>query len=99
MFTRYIDEVVDAARAITVINKDSFRRSLVSLSQTHTSQADMEFDKHGKVIKQTHVGNNYGLADTVVVEQDAPRPEPQGLFEDSDSSKKVIAKKTKKRKR
>lgn len=70
VFTRYIDEVVDATRAITRINKDQFRKQLIELSKIHTAQADMEFDEHGKVIKKQRAGNEYGLEDTIVVERE-----------------------------
>ncbi len=82
VFTRYIDEVVNATHAITRINKDDFRRSLIDLSKVYTAQADVEFDEHGKVIKKGRPGNDLGLADTIVVEQDEPRPSPQALFTD-----------------
>ncbi len=82
VFTRYIDEVVDATRAMTVINKDDFRKSLIALSKVYTAQADMEFDEHGKIIKKKQIpGNDLGLADTVVVDQDAPPPDPTTLFD------------------
>ncbi len=107
VFTRYIDEVVDATRAITVINKDQFRKSLVSLSQNYTAQADMEFDDHGKVIKKKkHTpGNELGLQDTIVVDREQPPPDPATLFEVDDDAKgrktkrKRITKKTGRQKR
>ncbi|MCH7595958.1 MAG: DNA topoisomerase VI subunit B, partial [Planctomycetes bacterium] len=64
VFTRYIDEVVTATRAITRIDKEEFRRNLIELSKVYTAQADMEFDEHGKVIKKELAGNDLGLADT-----------------------------------
>jgi len=85
VFTRYIDEVVDAARAITVLNKEEFRKSLISLSQSYTAQADMEFDEHGKVIKKRALGNDMGLQDTIVVERDEPAADPTLLFGADDS--------------
>ncbi|MFQ5462846.1 MAG: DNA topoisomerase VI subunit B [Phycisphaerae bacterium] len=81
VFTRYIDELVDAARAITVINKADFRKDLIALAQSHTEQADMEFDEHGKVIKKKRPGNELGLADTIVVDPSADVPNPETLFE------------------
>jgi DNA topoisomerase-6 subunit B len=69
VFTRYIDEVVEAARAITVINKEDFRKSLIELSKNYTAQADMEFDEHGRVVKREGAGNDLGLEDTIVVER------------------------------
>ncbi|MCH9001099.1 MAG: DNA topoisomerase VI subunit B [Planctomycetes bacterium] len=81
VFTRYINEVVEATRAITVINKESFRKSLVSLAQRYTAQADMEFDEHGEIIKKQRPGNELGLQDTIVVERDDAAPEPETLFD------------------
>ena len=81
VFTRYINEVVEATRAITVINKESFRKSLVSLAQRYTAQADMEFDEHGEIIKKQRPGNELGLQDTIVVERDDAAPEPEMLFD------------------
>ncbi|MHC5111484.1 MAG: DNA topoisomerase VI subunit B [Planctomycetota bacterium] len=80
VFTRYIDEVVDATRAITVINKADFRANLIALAQTHTEQADMEFDEHGKIIKRQQPGNELGLQDTIVVDRD-----DEGTDEEADS--------------
>ncbi len=87
VFTRYIDEVVEATRAITVINKDEFRRSLVSLSRVYTQQADVEFDEHGKVIKGKHLGNDLGLQDTIVVDRDRAPVEPDMLFDTGSAGK------------
>ena len=61
VFTRYIDEVVDATRSITRINRDEFRKSLIALSKNYTAQADVEFDEHGKVIKKKLPGNELGI--------------------------------------
>lgn len=81
VFTRYINEVVEATRAITTINKEDFRRSLVQLSKQFTTQADMEFDEHGKIVKQQLLGNNLGLADTIVVDENDATPDPTTLFD------------------
>ncbi|MCH8148662.1 MAG: DNA topoisomerase VI subunit B, partial [Planctomycetes bacterium] len=81
VFTRYINEVVEATRSITVINKESFRKSLVSLAQQYTAQADMEFDEHGKIVKKQSPGDELGLQDTIVVDRDATAPEPETLFD------------------
>jgi DNA topoisomerase-6 subunit B len=77
VFTRYIDEVVESAAAMTDVNKKAFRESLLALSQQYTDQADLEFDEHGKVIKrakgvgkQSRLGpreNELGLENTIVV--------------------------------
>jgi DNA topoisomerase VI subunit B len=74
VFTRYIDEVVSATRAIATINKEDFRRNLVALSKVYTAQADMEFDDHGKVIKKKKPkdGNDLGLQNTIVVNRNGP---------------------------
>ncbi len=74
VFTRYIDEVVDAAAAMSRINRDEFRRNLVAMSREYTEAADLEFDEHGKVIKKSAKaakapGNDLGLEDTIVVER------------------------------
>ncbi|MBU0717654.1 MAG: DNA topoisomerase VI subunit B [Planctomycetes bacterium] len=81
VFTRYIDEVVDSVRAITVVDKDDFRRSLVSLSRNYTVQADLEFDEHGKVVKRATSDNDLGLADTIVVDRNGDMPAPSSLFD------------------
>ncbi len=88
VFTRYIDEVVEATRSITTFNKEDFRQSLIALSQNYTAAADMEFDDHGKVIKKAKPGNDLGLANTVVVNRDEETDGPEALFED-DAPKKV----------
>ncbi len=102
VFTRYINEVVESVRAITVVNKDDFRRNLVELSKVYTSQADMEFDDHGKVVKKKKEapGNDMGLADTIVVDPQATKPAPETLFEtgsDKPKRKKPAGKVKKKR--
>jgi len=100
VFTRYIEEVVDSVRAMTVISKDEFRRNLVQLSKSYTAQADMEFDEHGKVVRKQLPGNDLGLADTIVVDADADRPEPGTLFdtgEEKPRKKKSKAAKAKKK--
>jgi len=99
VFTRYIDEVVEATRSITRINKEDFRRSLIDLSKTFTAQADIEFDDHGKVIKRTHPGNDMGLADTIVVTREEEAPDPMALFagNDNETVKKPRGKSTSKK--
>jgi DNA topoisomerase-6 subunit B len=88
VFTRYIDEVVDATRSLTRIHKEDFRRNLIELSKVYTAQADMEFDDHGKIIKkQKHPGNDMGLADTIVVDADASPLEPEMLFDVGEAPK------------
>ena len=74
VFTRYIDEVVEATRAITVINKEDFRRSLLELSKMHTSAADLAFDDHGNVIKAEEDADDGLPPDTLVVEREAEGP-------------------------
>ena len=101
VFTRYIDEVVEATRAITVINKEDFRSSLMALSKVYTMQADMEFDEHGKVVKGKHPANDLGLQDTIVVDRDALADEPNMLFATGSNrkSKKTVAPKRKRKKK
>jgi len=81
VFTRYIDEVVEAARAMAVIHKDDFRNSLVALSKIYTAQADLEFDEHGKIIRKHAPGNDLGLADTIVVDRGDGPSSPTTLFD------------------
>ncbi len=92
-FTRYIGEVVEAARAITVFNKDEFRKSLLALAEKHTVQADVEFDDTGRIIRKAAPANEFGLADTVVVERDVPAPTPQELFDTGGKATKSITRK------
>lgn len=80
VFTRYIDEVVDAARAMATFNKDEFRHSLIELSKTYTAQADMEFDEHGKVIRRDEDEGNGKMEDTIIIDRNAPAPDPSTLF-------------------
>jgi len=82
VFTRYIDEVVASVRALTTVNKEEFRKALVDLSKSYTTQADLEFDEHGKVIKKTKSGNDLGLEDTIVVERETTAAQPKRLFDD-----------------
>ncbi|MCK4659590.1 MAG: DNA topoisomerase VI subunit B, partial [Phycisphaerae bacterium] len=82
VFTRYINEVVESVRAITVCDKDEFRRSLLALAEQFTTEADMEFDEHGKVVKK-RTDADPQLDNTVVVDADDP-PIGQGeLFNSS----------------
>ena len=104
VFTRYIDEVVEATRSIAVINKDDFRRNLISLSKTYTAQADMEFDEHGQVVEGKvsgrRPGNDLGLADTIVVDRNGDEPDPEMLIDvGSPKAGKKAKKKTKAKKR
>ncbi len=99
VFTRYIDEVVEATRSITTFNKEDFRKSLIVLSQNYTAAADMEFDEHGRVVKKAKPGNDLGLENTVVVNRDEETPPSQALFEDDAPNKKVKSKTTKAKKR
>ncbi len=83
VFHRYINEVVEAARAITVINKEEFRQNLVRLAESHTEAADLEFDDSGKVIKQAEEDDNgLRLPDTVVVDRNGGEaPALEELFD------------------
>jgi DNA topoisomerase-6 subunit B len=84
VFTRYIDEVVDAARSMAVFDRDAFRRQLIELSKNHTTAADLEFDDHGRIKKkatEAPSGNELGLQDTIVVEQEEGEELPTELFD------------------
>jgi len=82
VFTRYIDEVVQAVSSMAAIDKGGFRDSLISLSKRYTAQADLEFDDHGKIIKKQRPGNDLGLTDTIVINREEATPEPGMLFVD-----------------
>ncbi len=85
VFTRYIEEVVEAARSMATFNKDEFRRNLISLAASHTEQADMQFDEHGKIVKKKQLpGNDLGLADTIIVDRGGAEPSPETLFEEGE---------------
>ena len=102
VFTRYIEEVVQAAHAMVELDEDAFRNDLVQLSESYTAQADMEFDDHGKVIRKAKPGNDLGLADTVVVPDGEAAPDPEMLFEAepvAPAKKQPIGRKVKKKKR
>ncbi|MBN1511015.1 MAG: DNA topoisomerase VI subunit B [Phycisphaerae bacterium] len=83
VFTRYIDEVVNAVGEMTRVNRTEFRGHLLKLSERYTAAADMDFDDHGKVIRKSA---EPGLADTVVVDRsddgEPDEPEQGVLFED-----------------
>ena len=81
VFTRYVEEVVQSVAAMTEVDKQQLRSDLVQLAETFTAQADMEFDEHGKVVRRQTVGNELGLADTIVVERDGEVPTPEMLFD------------------
>ncbi|MGB0714845.1 MAG: DNA topoisomerase VI subunit B [Phycisphaerae bacterium] len=99
VFTRYIDEVVEATRSITEIDKEDFKQDLLALAQVHTEQADMEFDDHGKIIRKSKPGNDLGLEDTIVVDQNGEGPDPSVLFKKEDEPKKTAKRKKTKRKK
>ena len=83
VFTRYIGEVVESVRSITVCDKDKLRRALVALAEKFTEHADVEFDEHGNVVKRTDPEDEGEprLNDTIIVDGDAPPPGQQPLFE------------------
>jgi len=82
VFHKYIDEVVDACRAMASFNKDEFRRNLVRLAEQATAHADVEFDEHGNIIKQKTRAER-DLENTVIVDRDGgPPPGQQALFGD-----------------
>ena len=81
VFTRYVEEVVQSVSAMTKVDKQELRADLTRLAESFTTQADMEFDEHGKVVRKQTVGNELRLADTIVVERDATAPSPEMLFD------------------
>jgi len=102
VFTRYIDEVVEATRAIATINRENFRRDLVNLAKVYTAQADMEFDEHGKVIKKAKGGNELGLQNTIVVDRTDEsdiKPAPGMLFDTGEPKRHRAGKKRTRKKR
>ena len=80
VFTRYINEVVDSVRAITVCDKAKFRSSLMTLAEEFTAHADVEFDERGNVVKKRRPGTDPELDNTVIREVDVPPLSEQGLF-------------------
>jgi DNA topoisomerase-6 subunit B len=84
VFTRYIDEVVEATRSMAVFSKDQFRGSLLELARRATAQADMEFDEHGRIIRKQLPGNDLGLQDTIVIDREGATPHPETLFDMDD---------------
>jgi DNA topoisomerase-6 subunit B len=84
VFHRYINEVVNSCRAMTVFSKDEFRRSLVVLAENATAEADLEFDEHGKIVSRGSK-RDPALDNTVVVDRDGADPRGQlALFTDSE---------------
>jgi DNA topoisomerase VI subunit B len=92
VFTRYIDEVVEAVSRMATVDTEKFRTSLVDLSKRYTAQADMEFDEHGRVIKRQLPGNDMGLQDTIILDREEPQPDPTVLFDVGDSKSPVKSK-------
>lgn len=87
VFTRYIDEVVEATRAITTINREDFRRSLLELSKQYTAAADLAFDDHGKIIRTDENGEDALPSDTIVVDRESGAAAGT-LFADNTPAKK-----------
>jgi len=81
VFTRYIDEVVESVRALTVVNKEDFRKALADLARNYTAQADLEFDEHGRVVKKSA---DLELQDTIVVDRATNDPAPRAALFDND---------------
>ncbi len=80
VFTRYINEVVASVRAITVCDKDKLRRSLLSLAEKSTTDADLEFDEHGRVVKKARRDGDPDLDNTIIVDADNAPAGQQELF-------------------
>ena len=97
VFTRYIDEVVNATRSIRVINKDRFKADLVKLARRSTLAADMEFDEHGKRIDR-RVDSEGMLEYTVVVDRDSEADgQSETLFDDDSKPRKRATAKSRKK--
>jgi DNA topoisomerase-6 subunit B len=81
VFTRYIEEVVQATSSIHSINEEQLRNDLLRLARRYTSAADLEFDEHGQRVD--HLAEEQ-LSNTVVVERSggAPASEQAVLFTD-----------------
>ena len=98
VFTRYIDEVVNATRSIRVINKDRFKADLVRLARQSTLAADMEFDEHGKRIDR-RADSEAMLEYTLVVDRDSEVDgQSETLFEDDSKPRKRAAPKSQRKK-
>jgi DNA topoisomerase-6 subunit B len=81
VFTRYIEEVVQATSSIHSINEQQLRDDLLRLARRYTSAADLEFDEHGQRVDQL---TEEQLSNTVVVERSGGTPgsEQAVLFTD-----------------
>jgi len=89
VFTRYIDEVVNATRAIKTINKETFKNNLLRLARKFTTAADMQFDEHGKIIGRSKAAREE-LEHTLVVELDAQgHPASESLFGNEPAPKRT----------
>ncbi len=84
VFTRYIGELVDSVRAITTVNKEELRKSLLRLAEHYTAQADNEFDEHGSIVKK-RANSDAELENTVVVERGGEAPAPATTLFDTES--------------
>jgi DNA topoisomerase-6 subunit B len=94
VFTRYIDEVVNASNAIKAIDRSDFKSDLQSLAQRFTEAADMEFDDHGRVTK---TAAERELENTVVVPQDGGPNDPETLFENTTTPRRAKRSKVRKK--
>ncbi len=100
VFHRYIHEIVESCRAMTVCNKDDLRNALSELAARATDAADMEFDDHGKIIAKRK-GSESEMDNTIVLgESEQAPPGQMELFAGDDESiteRKARAKKSKKK--
>ncbi|MFH0981961.1 MAG: DNA topoisomerase VI subunit B [Planctomycetota bacterium] len=80
VFTRYIGEVVDSVRAITVCDKDKLRRALLSLAEKFTAHADVEFDEHGNIVRHRPPDHDPELEHTIIVDSAEAAPSEPVLF-------------------
>ncbi len=76
VFHRYIHEIVESCRAMTVCNKDDLRNALSDLAARATEAADMEFDDHGKIIAKRKNGDSE-MDNTIVLDESQQAPAGQ----------------------
>ncbi len=80
VFTRYIGEVVESVRAITVCDRDKLRRSLLALAEKFTHHADVEFDEHGHMIRHPQHEADPEFEHTIIVDAEVEAGAPESLF-------------------
>ncbi len=99
VFHRYIHEIVESCRAMTVCNKDDLRDALSELAERATEAADMEFDDHGKIIAKRKGGDSEMDNTIVLDESDQAPPGQMQLFSNGDDAAPRKVKRAKKSKK